>query len=49
MRAELGRRLGWNRNSVDRLFAINHASRLDQIEVALERLGYRIDARLAPV
>ena len=47
-RAELARRLGWNRNSVDRLFDINHASRLEQIEAALEQLGYRVDARLSP-
>jgi antitoxin HicB len=47
-RAELARRLGWNRNSVDRLFDVNHASRLEQIEAALGALGYRIDARLTP-
>jgi hypothetical protein len=28
-RAELMRRLGWNRESVDRLFRLDHASRLD--------------------
>ena len=47
-RAELARRLRWNRNSVDRLFDINHASRLEQLEAALGQLGYRIDARLTP-
>jgi antitoxin HicB len=45
-RAELGRRLGWKRNSVDRLFDIGHASRLDQIEAAMRALGLRIDARV---
>src|SRR5712692_10036506 len=29
-RAELARRLQWNRESVDRLFRLDHASRLDQ-------------------
>jgi hypothetical protein len=29
------RRLGWNRESVDRLFRLDHASRLDQIEAPL--------------
>jgi antitoxin HicB len=48
-RAELTRRLNWKRNSVDRLFDINHASRLEQVEAALDAMGYRIDARLLPV
>lgn len=38
-RAELGRRLRWNRESIDRLFRLDHASRLDQIEAALRALG----------
>jgi antitoxin HicB len=38
-RAELTRRLEWNRESVDRLFRLNHASRLDQIEAAAGALG----------
>ncbi|HUO12588.1 MAG TPA: type II toxin-antitoxin system HicB family antitoxin [Caulobacteraceae bacterium] len=41
-RAELTRRLGWNRNSVDRLFQIGHASRLDQIEAAAFALGRQV-------
>ena len=45
-RAELARRLGWNLNSVDRLFDTNHASRLDQIEAAMKALGYRIQAEI---
>ena len=43
-RADMVRRLGWNRNSVDRLFDVNHASRLDKIEAAMSTLGYRIEA-----
>ncbi len=38
-RAELTRRLKWNRKSVDRLFRLDHASRLDQIEAAFHALG----------
>ena len=45
-RAELARRLGWNRTSVDRLFDVDHASRLEQIEAAMGALGFRVDARL---
>jgi antitoxin HicB len=33
------RRLSWNRESVDRLFRLDHASRLDQIEAAFKALG----------
>jgi len=42
-RAELARRLRWNRESVDRLFRLDHASRLDQIEAAFSALGRRIE------
>jgi antitoxin HicB len=38
-RAELMRRLGWNRQSIDRLFRRDHASRLDQIKAAFKALG----------
>jgi antitoxin HicB len=38
-RAELARRLRWNRESIDRLFRLDHASRLDQIEAAFRALG----------
>jgi antitoxin HicB len=42
-RAELARRLGWNRESVDRLFRLNHRSRLEQIEDAFAALRRRVD------
>lgn len=42
-RAELSRRLGWNRESVDRLFRLDHRSRLEQIEAALAALDRSID------
>lgn len=41
-RAELARRLGWHREQVDRLFRLDHASRLDQLEAALTQLGLRL-------
>jgi antitoxin HicB len=41
-RAELSRRLKWNRESVDRLFRLDHASRLDQVEAAFRALGRSI-------
>ena len=33
-RAELAHRLGWNRESVDRLFRLDHKSRVEEIEAA---------------
>jgi antitoxin HicB len=42
-RAELTRRLKWNRESVDRLFRLDHRSRLEQIEAALAALGRRVE------
>src|SRR5262245_1047801 len=33
-RAELARRLHWHRESVDRLFRLDHRSRLDQVDAA---------------
>ena len=45
-RAELARRLGWNRTSVDRLFMLDHASRLDQIEAAAEAMGREVHAEM---
>ena len=45
-RAELMRRLGWNRESVDRLFRLDHASRLDQLEAAFKALGRTVDVSI---
>ncbi|ACL61437.1 type II toxin-antitoxin system HicB family antitoxin [Methylobacterium nodulans] len=42
-RADLVRRLDWKRESVDRLFRLDHASRLDQIEAAMAALGREVD------
>ncbi len=45
-RAELSRRLGWNRNSVDRLFRLDHQSRLAQLEMAFAALNRTIDVEI---
>lgn len=45
-RADLQRRLGWNRESVDRLFRLDHHSWLAQIEAAFHALGREIDVRI---
>ena len=41
-RAELARRLGWHREQVDRLFRLEHNSKLDQLEAAFTALGVRL-------
>jgi antitoxin HicB len=46
-RAELGRRLRWKRESVDRLFRLDHASRLEQIEAAFHALGRKVSVSVA--
>ena len=38
-KADLATRLGWKAPQVDRLFDLNHASRLDQLEAAANALG----------
>lgn len=43
-RADLARRLSWPREQVDRLFRLDHASRLDQLEAAFGALGIKIEA-----
>jgi antitoxin HicB len=45
-RAELMRRLKWKRESVDRLFRLDHASRLDQLEAAFRALGRAVDIKI---
>jgi len=46
-RAELARRLSRkHRESVDRLFRIDHRSRLEQIEDAFTALGRKVDVKV---
>jgi antitoxin HicB len=42
-RAELMRRLNWNRESVDRLFRLDHATRLEQFDAAFRVLGHQVE------
>jgi len=46
-RAELARHLQWKRESVDRLFRLDHASRLSQIELAARALNKHVDVRVS--
>lgn len=41
-KSELAKRLDWHLPQVDRLLAMTHASRLEQIEVAFNALGKRL-------
>lgn len=45
-RAELARRLDWHREQVDRLFRLDHASRIDQIDAAITAVGRTFDLEL---
>lgn len=45
-RAELARRLGWKRESVDRLFRLFHQSRTDQLEAAYMAMGRSVDVEV---
>ena len=46
-KAELARRLGWHMPQVDRLFDLQHASKLDQIEAAANALGKHVHVQIA--
>lgn len=46
-KAELARRLGWKSPQVDRLFDLQHASKLDQLEAAAKALGKQLEVTLA--
>lgn len=46
-KSELARRLGWHLQQVDRLLDLQHASRLDQAEIALSSLGRRLEVSIA--
>src|SRR4051794_41430251 len=43
-RAELARRLGWNRESLDRLFPLDHPSRPGQLQAGFQALRRTVDA-----
>lgn len=46
-RADLQRRLGWQRESVDRLFRLDHNSRIEQIDHAFKALGKEVGVQVA--
>ena len=45
-RPELGRRLGWHREQVDRLFRLDHHSRADQLEAAFRALDSEVEVEV---
>ena len=45
-KADLARRIGWQKSQVDRLLDLKHASRLDQIETALKALDKRLTIQI---
>jgi antitoxin HicB len=47
-RAELSRKLDWKREQVDRLFRLNHATRLDQYDAAFKALNREVRITVAP-
>lgn len=46
-RADLVRELGWHREQVDRLFRLDHNSRIDQLEEAYKALGHPLRFNLS--
>lgn len=46
---ELGRRLHWHGPQVDRLFFVNHSSRIDQLEAAFSALGLQLSVDVVGV
>ena len=48
-RADLVRSLGWQRESVDRLFRLDHRSRPEQIEAAFAALGSFVAVSIVPI
>lgn len=47
-KADLGTLMGLFGPQVDRLLNLNHKSKLDQVEAALARIGYRMDLSVVP-
>jgi antitoxin HicB len=48
-KADLARRMGWQKNQVDRLLDLRHRSRLDHIEAALAKLHKRLVVHIEDV
>lgn len=45
-KAELARRLGISKGNIERLFDLDHNSRLDQLEAAFAAIGKRLSVRI---
>jgi len=48
-KSDLGRLLHIHAPQVDRLLSLTHQSKLEQVEAALARLGYRVDVTVTPI
>lgn len=46
-KAELARRMGIPKTNIERLFDLDHASQLDQIEAAFRAIGKKIEVRVS--
>lgn len=46
--AEFARRLKWHREQVDRLFRLDHNSRLDQLDAAFQTMGLCVEVKVVP-
>ncbi|TCB49848.1 type II toxin-antitoxin system HicB family antitoxin [Acinetobacter sp. ANC 4779] len=46
-RAELGRRLNWKQAQVNRLWSLDHSTKLEAIEAAFKAMGKNIDLLIA--
>jgi antitoxin HicB len=46
-KSELGRRLDWHLPQIDRLLAMTHGSKLEQLEAAFAALGKRLELRVS--
>lgn len=45
-RADLQRKLGWQRESVDRLFRLDHNSRIEQLDQAFSAIGKTVNVEI---
>ena len=45
-KAELARRIGISKTNIERLFDLDHSSRLDQIEAAFRAIGKKLEVTI---
>jgi antitoxin HicB len=45
-KADLARRLGTSKGNIDRLFDLNHSTRIEQLEAAFRAIGKRMDIEI---